>query len=641
MANLTGTTIDKYEMLDEVGHGGMAVVYRGRDRVLDREVAVKVLHPHLADREESRLRLQREAIAVAKLRHENILEIFDYSGPEADESYIVTEFIHGPTLREWIELGQEPRPALAATIVHRLCLALCHAHKGAIIHRDIKPENVMIRLEDGVIKLMDFGIAQIIDNKKLTLTGQLIGSPAYMAPELISGRPLDARTDLFSLGILLYQLATGELPFNGRNPHEVLTRIADGQYPPPSSVCPLVDRDLEAIIDRSLALNPDDRYQSVDTFANELEEYLAEMGLEPGSTELGEYFRNPQEYVAELDARVCAALVQQADKAGAAGSTARAIRLLGRVLELSPEHRGAKSMLGRFKLRERRSRQLLLGAAGLAVAGLVSAGYMLMPPASQAGDGRTDGADSSGAVAKHVSRNGDDDARDDTALGGTPEEAGQPGTGADDSDAASFEPVDGPTGDGPAEPTDADAGQPDRPRPKPRIKVGTRPGLGKRPPKDAMSVTTACTLQLTGVPASQVASLKLTVAGAPIELTGPKVEIDVPTAGAEVRINHQRFTAKRMVKPEQCPATISIRPKPARVKFDGIPSDTVIRCTAGCPDEVIGKNILHKRFPALALDDPNGVVIAVTFQHTQYENLKASYTVHPGPNSFEVNLKPR
>ena len=177
--NLAGTQIGKYDMIEEVGHGGMAVVYRGLDRVLKREVAVKVLHPHLADRAESRARLEREAIAVAKLRHENILEIFDYSGTEADASYIVTEFIHGVTLKQWVDERLEPRPAVAALIVHRLCQALQHAHRSGIVHRDIKPENVMIR-EDGVLKLMDFGIAQLIlDDQKLTLTGQLIGSPAY------------------------------------------------------------------------------------------------------------------------------------------------------------------------------------------------------------------------------------------------------------------------------------------------------------------------------------------------------------------------------------------------------------------------------------------------------------------------------
>src|SRR5688572_12867683 len=302
-------------MLEEVGHGGMAVVYRGTDSVLEREVAVKVLHPHLADREESRERLRREALAVAKLRHENILEIFDYSGADAQESYIVTEFIHGPTLREWIDETLDPRPAIAALIVHRLCLALSHAHKGGIVHRDIKPENVMIRSEDGCVKLMDFGIAQILDNQKLTLTGQLIGSPAYMAPELISGRPLDQRTDLFSVGILLYQLATGELPFAGRNPHEVLNRIADGDYPAPSTICPLVDRELESIMACALATNPDDRYQTVEAFGKALEAYLDEMGVQPAGVELASYFRNPKSYVVELDERVSAALMKQADLA--------------------------------------------------------------------------------------------------------------------------------------------------------------------------------------------------------------------------------------------------------------------------------------------------------------------------------------
>src|SRR5690606_20605581 len=125
-----------------------------------------------------------------------------------------------------------PHPALAALVIHRLCVALAHAHRSDVVHRDIKPENVMSR-EDACRKLMDFGIAQIIDHQKLTMPGQLLGSPAYMAPELISGRPLDARTDLFSVGIMLYQMAAGMLPFSGRNPHEVLSRIADAEYPRP------------------------------------------------------------------------------------------------------------------------------------------------------------------------------------------------------------------------------------------------------------------------------------------------------------------------------------------------------------------------------------------------------------------------
>ncbi|MEM6296371.1 MAG: serine/threonine-protein kinase, partial [Myxococcota bacterium] len=366
MPSLAGSKLDKYEIIEEVGHGGMAVVYRGSDTVLEREVAVKVLHSHLADREESRARLQREALAVAKLRHDNILEIFDYSGSETDESYIVTEFIHGPTMRAWVDDSLDPRPTIAAMIVHRLCLALCEAHRAGIVHRDIKPENVMVRTHDGTLKLMDFGIAQIIDDQKLTLTGQLIGSPAYMAPELISGRPLDQRTDLFSLGILLYQLATGKLPFSGRNPHEVLNRIADGDYPPPATICPLVDRDLETIIAVALATSPDERFQSAETFAKELERYLEEMGVPASQEELRAYFEAPKTYVEALDVRVTKALMARAHTAAGDGQTARAIALLGRVLEIDGSHKPARVLLDKVRRRERRLRQLLLGAGALA-----------------------------------------------------------------------------------------------------------------------------------------------------------------------------------------------------------------------------------------------------------------------------------
>src|SRR5262245_10314676 len=163
--------LEKYDILEEVGQGGMAKVFRGYDTALGREVAVKILHPHLAEQRESKLRLQREAQAVAKLRHENILEIFDYSGPDAAESYIVTEYIHGPTLKQFLDRRPIPCPEIAAMIIVEVCRALSHAHARGIIHRDIKPENVMIR-DDGVIKLTDFGIAQVVDQERMTITGQ-------------------------------------------------------------------------------------------------------------------------------------------------------------------------------------------------------------------------------------------------------------------------------------------------------------------------------------------------------------------------------------------------------------------------------------------------------------------------------------
>jgi serine/threonine protein kinase len=380
MPSLAGQKLDKYDMLEEVGHGGMAVVYRGRDTILDREVAVKVLHAHLADREESRRRLEREAKTVAKLHHDNIVEIFDSSDPtRARESYIVCEFIHGVTLRDWLDDRWVARPVLAAMIAHRLCLPLEHAHSMGIVHRDIKPENVMIR-EDGVLKLMDFGIAQILDTQRLTTTGQLLGSPAYMAPELINGKPVDKRIDIFALGVMLYQLATGELPFSGRNPAQVLNRILEGDYKPAAQINPKVDEDLEAIIAKALALKAEDRYQSANSLANALEEYVQQFGLEPSPEELAGYFANPESYVDELDNRVCRELMRRATKAMRDGNGARALKQLSRVLELDPDNKRAAAMLDRVRIRGQRMRQAALAGGALALAGIVAAGVMLLQP---------------------------------------------------------------------------------------------------------------------------------------------------------------------------------------------------------------------------------------------------------------------
>src|SRR5580693_594467 len=257
-----GQVLDKYELLERVGQGGMAIVYRGLDRSLKRTVAIKVLHKHLSDYQEARDRFEREAQAVAKLRHENILEIYDYAAKADEEAYIVTEFIDGQTLKQFITDRPIAFPEVGAMVVLQVCRALAHAHAGMILHRDVKPENIMIR-SDGVVKLMDFGISHMVDLERLTVTGQLLGSPAYMAPEHVEGRPLDFRTDVFAAGIVLYQLATGELPFRGKNPHEVLKRIAECKFAPADSVNPLVGKRLGRLIAKALAREPDQRFADV------------------------------------------------------------------------------------------------------------------------------------------------------------------------------------------------------------------------------------------------------------------------------------------------------------------------------------------------------------------------------------------
>jgi serine/threonine-protein kinase len=359
---------DRYKLIEEVGQGGMAVVYRAQDETLKREVAIKILHQHLAGEPDSKARLEREAQAVAKLRHENILEIFDYSGSGSESSYIVTEFIDGQTLKQFLNGHTLRFPEVAALISVEVCRALAHAHAVGVIHRDVKPENVMIR-KDGLIKLMDFGIAQVLDFQRMTVTGQLLGSPAYMAPEIIEGKQLDFRTDVFSVGIMLYLLVTGELPFAGRNPHEVLRRIAEGKFADPRTVGRGVDQVLARIITRALARRPDDRYSDVGPMSDDLLAYLEEAGLKDVRLELRAYFGDPAAYEKALPERLAASLTASAEAQVRDGRRAKAMELWNRILAFDPENAGVVAALRRLEGR-RRLRQT---AAGLAIVAALGA----------------------------------------------------------------------------------------------------------------------------------------------------------------------------------------------------------------------------------------------------------------------------
>ena len=174
--------LGRYRLEEQVGQGGMAVVWRGWDTQLRRTVAVKVLHAHLHSREEIRKRFDREAHAVARLHHPYILDVYDFSGPQAQPSYLVTEFIRGQTLRAFADEHPFDPPELAAACLLPIAEALQHAHAAGVIHRDLKPENVMVR-DDGVVKLTDFGIAALLDpDEKFTVTGSILGSPSHLAP---------------------------------------------------------------------------------------------------------------------------------------------------------------------------------------------------------------------------------------------------------------------------------------------------------------------------------------------------------------------------------------------------------------------------------------------------------------------------
>src|SRR6185436_18628019 len=364
-----GQVLDKYELLERVGQGGMAVVYRGIDRQLKRVVAIKVLHKHLADYQEARDRFEREAQAVAKLRHENILEIFDYSGADEAEaaggSYIVTEFIDGQTLKQRITDRPISFPEIGAMIVLQVGRALAHAHAAGILHRDVKPENIMIR-NDGVVKLMDFGISHMVDLERLTVTGQLLGSPAYMAPEHVEGRPLDFRTDVFAIGIVLYQLTVGKLPFEGKNPHEVLKRIAECRFVDPRQANQRIGNRLGRIILRAMAAAPAGRFPAVGEMVLALEGYLEESGIagDKIASELGRYFQGPAAYEQALRDRMIDHLTRGGQRRLAEDDRTAALDVFDRVLTIDPQNAKVLELLDGINRRKRRRSQAI--AIGLA-----------------------------------------------------------------------------------------------------------------------------------------------------------------------------------------------------------------------------------------------------------------------------------
>jgi serine/threonine protein kinase len=366
-----GQVLDKYELLERVGQGGMAIVYRGIDRSLKRVVAIKVLHKHLSDYQEARDRFEREAQAVAKLRHDNILEIFDYAAKPDSEAYIVTEFIDGATLKQVITDRPIAFPEIGAMLILQVGRALAHAHSAGILHRDVKPENIMIR-SDGVVKLMDFGISHMIDLERLTVTGQLLGSPAYMAPEHVEGRPLDYRTDVFAAGIVLYQLCVGRLPFEGKNPHEVLKRIAECRFVDPRTANPRIGNRLGRIILRAMAALPSGRYPAIGEMVTALENYLEESGLPHEKTkvasELARYFDGPASYEQALEERLIDHLTRRGQKLLDEDDRSGALDVFDRVLTIDSDNEKVIAILDGI------NRRLRMRAVGLAVLAAAAVG---------------------------------------------------------------------------------------------------------------------------------------------------------------------------------------------------------------------------------------------------------------------------
>ncbi len=263
--------IGKYEIIGILGKGAMGIVYKAKDPDISREVAIKTIRFDLiseeSEKEDLMKRFIREAQAAGKLQHPHIITVYDV-GREEDLTYIVMQYIEGQSLQAKIAAHEEYSIGDIITMMNNLCSALDYAHENGVIHRDIKPANILID-EQGKPFLVDFGVARV-ETSTLTQTGTTVGTPSYMSPEQVMGKQSDKRSDIFSLGVILYELITGKRPFLGDNITTVIYKIVNEEPAHPSELKKNLPAGFEQVILKSLAKNPDDRYSSCQEFAADL-----------------------------------------------------------------------------------------------------------------------------------------------------------------------------------------------------------------------------------------------------------------------------------------------------------------------------------------------------------------------------------
>jgi serine/threonine protein kinase len=280
-----GTLSGRYETNEKLGSGGMSNVWKATDRILERTVAVKILAEHLSDDERFVARFRREALAVARLIHPNIVQVYD-TGVDEGRHYIVMEYVEGRSGAQILQRQGPVEPEIAAEIGIQSCAGLDYAHRRGIIHRDVKPGNLMIvggPVGGGemIVKLTDFGIARAIEQTRITQVGSVVGTAAYLAPEQVRGEEATPATDVYALGVVLYQFLTGRLPYEGSSLAELAVRQQNEKPLPPDTYNSEVPETLGAAVLRALEGDPKRRYGSADELAAGLR-----LGLEGGDVTL-------------------------------------------------------------------------------------------------------------------------------------------------------------------------------------------------------------------------------------------------------------------------------------------------------------------------------------------------------------------
>jgi eukaryotic-like serine/threonine-protein kinase len=295
--DLVGRTFfGEYTIVKKLGEGGMGAVYLARQNAIDQNVALKVLHARAAESDEIVQRFHREAKVISMLTHPNIVRVFIFGRTEDDLMYLVMEFVQGVELRSRIDEKGVLEELLAIKIMKQACSALAEAHDLGIIHRDLKPDNILLtefRGESNFVKILDFGIAKLKEpeggqQQKLTQAGIVYGTPEYLSPEQAQALDLDQRTDIYSLGCILYELMTGRVPFTDKNPVQILTKHVFEEAPKPSQFAPDIAPTMENIIMKAIAKEPDDRFEDAMTLFEALvgreREIIAERNIDTRET---------------------------------------------------------------------------------------------------------------------------------------------------------------------------------------------------------------------------------------------------------------------------------------------------------------------------------------------------------------------
>jgi serine/threonine protein kinase len=290
-------SLTAYENLKKIASGGMAEIYEGWQKSLQRKVAIKKLHSHFCQNKEMVKRFEQEARGAASLNHPNVVNVYDY-GFYQDSYYIVMEFIEGTDLEKLLE-KKVVSPLVGVMVLKEICQGLKYAHQQGIVHRDLKPANIMID-QNGVVKLTDFGISHFLGARlALTQPDQIVGTPLYMSPEQVAGEKIDQRSDIFSLGVVLYQILTGTTPFYAENTATVGQKILNEEYLSPLKIKPTLPQSLVLITAKCLLKKPERRYQQVEEVLKDFDAFLKKREVVDTRAELEKYIANPEQYLQE------------------------------------------------------------------------------------------------------------------------------------------------------------------------------------------------------------------------------------------------------------------------------------------------------------------------------------------------------